>query len=134
MSVLENILSTPFLPPPLCVVFLPLYLNVPLSLSLSVSLMESYHSAYSADSLRGQAGRQLCIPPPQLRHMNVLWIKTKPRTSAAHYSLKKRCSDTLHWNSAGSLAVRLKGEPHPSRLPPRNLHHKVWLARTWLPL
>lgn len=116
--------------------FLCLSINLSLSLSLSLSVLEELPFSllrWQWKRTGWQATVRSHIPTPALR-MNVLWIKTKPWTSAAHYSLKKRCNDTLHCNSAGSQGAKQPGwevDRIPLALPSRNMPRKVWL-RIWL--
>lgn len=67
------------------------------SVAHSLSRMESYplvHSAVKEDRLAGNSAA-----PPMLRHMNVLWIKTKPLNQCGTLLPEK----ALQWYSALQL-------------------------------
>lgn len=109
-------------PPPTTASFLRVFSSsVSQCASLSLSLMESYHSAYSADSQRGQAGRQLCIPPPPPPAETQECVVNKDKALNQCSTLLPE--KALQWYSAlqlrrqpGSQAERWTAFPSPSLL------------------
>lgn len=85
------------------------------SLSLSFSLYLSFfllngELEFSLFCRRWQSTGWQCCFLPCRDTLNVLWIKTKPSTSAPHHSVGKSCKDVLCCSSAGRQALNAAGQ------------------------